>query len=156
MMPQELRLGFKIAPEWYCWLLFIISTWQLSTVSIVRIYSPWFIAGLMLGLCDLSRLRRIFDELKDSKIQQLLKHLAVLVLAITYCPFTFAIKPTFDHALPPALPLTIWQGSEQMKPEYAELQAALLMKKPLEGPLPLYHTVTAPHKGLCHTYPSHA
>mmetsp|Transcript_10324 Transcript_10324/g.8619 ORF Transcript_10324/g.8619 Transcript_10324/m.8619 type:complete len:104 (-) Transcript_10324:22-333(-) len=25
-----------------------------------------------------------------------------------------AIKPTLDHPLPPALPLTIWQGSEQM------------------------------------------
>ncbi|KAF4723695.1 hypothetical protein FOZ63_001043 [Perkinsus olseni] len=114
MLPRELRLGFRVAPEWHCWLLFIVATWQLSTVSLVRIYTPWIVAGLLLGLCDLSRLKAFFGKLRDPKIRQLLKHIAVLAVAIGYCPFAFVARPAFDDALPPALRMTIWQGSEQL------------------------------------------
>ncbi|KAF4677292.1 hypothetical protein FOL47_002531 [Perkinsus chesapeaki] len=37
MMPRELRLGFKIAPEWYCWLLFIISNFHLTGNGVSKI-----------------------------------------------------------------------------------------------------------------------
>ncbi|KAF4700078.1 hypothetical protein FOZ62_012724 [Perkinsus olseni] len=96
MLPRELRLGFRVAPEWHCWLLFIVATWQLSTVSLVRIYTPWLVAGLLLVLCDLSRLKAFFGKLRDSKIRQSLKHIAVLAVAIGYCPFTFVAWPAFD------------------------------------------------------------